>query len=153
MSYKNRIATVKRDAEGRLSVACKIPFDLFNPAEMSATHITIYVPEGFAEKGDRLNINLAGPERGYYILGHAGSGPYGEREKGEGPKLANKYRGREIFSKKYDGESIVDLSRDISECFDERFNPAVKEIPEMEDCPGFWDGEFVVSVKWVPTSE
>lgn len=56
----------------------------------------------------------------------------------------------QVFRKRYDGESIVDLSRDISECLDERFNEVVKDIPEMPDSPGFWDGEFVVTVKWVP---
>lgn len=59
----------------------------------------------------------------------------------------------EIFKKDYDGESIVDMGRDISECLDSDFNPVVKEIPEMEDFPGFWAGKFVVSVTWVPDSE
>ena len=58
-----------------------------------------------------------------------------------------------IFEKEYDGESIVDLSWDISECFDHRFNPAAAEIPEMEDSPGFYAGTFVVSVVWVPDGE
>lgn len=60
---------------------------------------------------------------------------------------------KQIFEQKYDGESIVDLSRDISECFDERFNEVIKEIPEMPDCPGFWAGTFKVSVVWVPDEE
>lgn len=59
----------------------------------------------------------------------------------------------QLFNKEYDGESIVDLSRDISECLDSDFNPIVNEIPEMEDSPGFWAGKFVVSVTWVPDGE
>lgn len=58
-----------------------------------------------------------------------------------------------IFTKDYDGESIVDLSRDISECFDSRFNPVVGEIPEMESTPGFWSGKFTVSITWVPDEQ
>ncbi|UKL15024.1 hypothetical protein hairong_120 [Pseudomonas phage hairong] len=58
-----------------------------------------------------------------------------------------------VFRKEYDGESIVDMGRDLSECLDERFNPAVKEIPEMEESPGFWAGKFVVNVIWVPDDE
>lgn len=58
-----------------------------------------------------------------------------------------------LFEKDYDGESIVDLGRDISECFDERFNPVAASIPEMEDSPGFYSGTFKVSVVWVPDSE
>ena len=57
---------------------------------------------------------------------------------------------KSIFSKKYDGESIVDLARDINECFDERFNPIVGTLPEMEDSPGFTGGTFTVSVTWSP---
>jgi hypothetical protein len=59
----------------------------------------------------------------------------------------------DLFEKSYDGESIVDLSRDISECLDSDFNPIVNEIPEMEDSPGFWAGKFVVTVQWVPDGE
>lgn len=55
-----------------------------------------------------------------------------------------------IFEKEYDGESIVDMERDISECLDADYNPAVAQIPEMEDSPGFWAGKFVVTVTWVP---
>ncbi len=57
---------------------------------------------------------------------------------------------KSIFNKKYDGESIVDLIRDIDECFDQRFNPIVTSIPEMEDSPGFMAGKFTVSVTWSP---
>lgn len=55
-----------------------------------------------------------------------------------------------VFSKSYDGESIVDMGRDISEACDERFNPIVKTIPEMPGFPGFWDGKFTVTIIWEP---
>jgi hypothetical protein len=53
---------------------------------------------------------------------------------------------KEIFKKEYDGESICDLSRDVSEAFDERFNPAVADIPEIEH--GFPAGTFTVTITW-----
>ncbi len=37
-----------------------------------------------------------------------------------------------IFEKKYDGENLYDLGRDIHECFDKRFNPKVENIPVDE---------------------
>jgi hypothetical protein len=55
---------------------------------------------------------------------------------------------KNVFEKDYDGESIVDLGRDISEAFDERFNPGIAWIPEMEDSPGFWAGNFKVTITW-----
>lgn len=55
-----------------------------------------------------------------------------------------------VLEKSYDGESIVDMSRDVHECLDERFNPVVKEIPEMDETPGFWSGAFKVSIVWEP---
>lgn len=51
-----------------------------------------------------------------------------------------------VFEKSYDGESICDLSRDISEAFDERFNPAIAGIPEIEH--GFHAGSFKVTIEW-----
>lgn len=51
------------------------------------------------------------------------------------------------FCKVYDGESIVDLNRDIIESFDGRFNPAVFKIPTDEY--GFMTGKFVVSISWM----
>ena len=52
-----------------------------------------------------------------------------------------------IFNKEYDGESMHDYYRDVSEAFDSRFNPAIKDIPQDEH--GFHKGTFVVTVKWV----
>ena len=55
---------------------------------------------------------------------------------------------KQLFSKSYDGESIVDLSRDIHEALDSDFNPKVLEIPDMEGFPGFWSGNFTVTITW-----
>jgi hypothetical protein len=51
-----------------------------------------------------------------------------------------------VFEKTYDGESIVDLSRDISEAFDRDFNPTVESL--TQDKWGFWTGQFRVKVEW-----
>jgi hypothetical protein len=51
----------------------------------------------------------------------------------------------EIFRKSYDGESLYDLSRDIEECFDPRFNENVKQIPSGDD---FLCESFEVIVIW-----
>lgn len=56
----------------------------------------------------------------------------------------------EIFKAEYDGESIVDMGRDISECLDGDFNPIAAQIPEMEDFPGFAAGKFTVTITWTP---
>lgn len=53
-----------------------------------------------------------------------------------------------IFTKVYDGESICDLSRDIHEAFDGRFNEAVKQVPSDEH--GFHQGTFTVTMTWTP---
>lgn len=36
----------------------------------------------------------------------------------------------ELFKKIYDSESIVDMFRDVFECFDVRFNPPAKNLGE-----------------------
>jgi hypothetical protein len=36
----------------------------------------------------------------------------------------------ELLNKCYDGESIVDMARDLSEMLDEDFNPEVAHIPK-----------------------
>jgi hypothetical protein len=58
-----------------------------------------------------------------------------------------------LLRNEYDSESIVDMSRDISESLDSDFNPSVNLIPEMEDFPGFWAGRFVVDITWKPDDE
>lgn len=52
----------------------------------------------------------------------------------------------ELFRKEYDGESIVDVDRDVTEAFDPRFNDLVKQIPQ--DQHGFQEGTFIVTVEW-----
>ena len=54
----------------------------------------------------------------------------------------------ELFKKTYDGESIVDVGRDVFEAFDKDFNPPAAAIPQ--DGHGFPQGEFVVTIEWVP---
>ena len=51
-----------------------------------------------------------------------------------------------IFEKEYDGESIVDLDRDISEATIEEYNPMVKLIPTDEH--GLQQGTFKVTITW-----
>lgn len=53
-----------------------------------------------------------------------------------------------IFEKKYDGESLYDLSRDVSECLDECFNPIIKTIPS-DEC-GIQEGTFHLILVWTP---
>lgn len=53
-----------------------------------------------------------------------------------------------IFQKKYDGESIYDVGRDVSEAFDSDFNPIMDTLPTDEH--GFTKGTFVVTVQWLP---
>lgn len=50
------------------------------------------------------------------------------------------------FCKEYDGESLHDISRDIHEAFDERFNPVIAEIPV--DKYGIPKGVFKVTIDW-----
>lgn len=51
-----------------------------------------------------------------------------------------------IFEKKYSAEELSDLSRDIHESFDERFNAVVSSIPK--DQYGFQEGTFTVQIIW-----
>lgn len=53
-----------------------------------------------------------------------------------------------LFQKEYDGESIVDLERDISECLEGSFNALAYAIPVDEH--GFHKGNFKVIVEWEP---
>jgi len=51
-----------------------------------------------------------------------------------------------IFKKTYDGESLYDLGRDVSEAFDEKYNPNMNGISQDEH--GFMEGEFTVTIIW-----
>jgi len=51
-----------------------------------------------------------------------------------------------LLSKSYDGESIVDVSRDVHEAFFSDFTPAMATIPQDEH--GFSRGTFRVTVEW-----
>jgi len=52
-----------------------------------------------------------------------------------------------LFDKTYDGESIVDIYRDVAEAIDSRYNNLIDKIPQ--DRHGFQKGTFDVSIKWV----
>jgi len=60
----------------------------------------------------------------------------------------NKNTSMLIFEKQYDGESIVDVSRDVTEAFDTRFNPIVESI--TCDKYGFTQGNYTVTIIWEP---
>jgi hypothetical protein len=62
----------------------------------------------------------------------------------EGSAMKNKI----IFKRDYHGfEDVVDLERDISECFDSRFNPEAKDIPNE------FTGTVKVTIEYVPSEE
>lgn len=52
----------------------------------------------------------------------------------------------EVFKKEYDGESIVDLGRDIFEALSTEYNPVLDLIPV--DARGFQKGTFTVAITW-----
>jgi hypothetical protein len=54
----------------------------------------------------------------------------------------------ELLNKEYDGESLSDITRDVTECFDTRFSPDVIEIPVDEH--NLPKGIFKVVITWVP---
>ena len=56
-----------------------------------------------------------------------------------------------VFMKVYDGESLVDLERDISEAFDPEMATAPL-LPIPKDQHGFMEGEFIVSIAWRKSS-
>ncbi len=51
-----------------------------------------------------------------------------------------------IFKKTYDAESLCDVERDISECFDPAYNMDMVDIPKDEY--GFEEGSFEVKITW-----
>ncbi len=52
-----------------------------------------------------------------------------------------------VFSKAYDGEDLADLSRDVAESLDSRFNPAMSEV-EVDEY-GFHRGLIKVDIRWI----
>jgi len=58
---------------------------------------------------------------------------------------------KNLFDKLYDAEELGDVERDITECFDERFNESVSGIPVDEY--GFQTGTFRIQVSWIPPEE
>lgn len=53
-----------------------------------------------------------------------------------------------LLNKKYDGESIVDIDRDVYEAFIADFTPVVDDIPVDEN--NIQQGVFTVSITWSP---
>ena len=51
-----------------------------------------------------------------------------------------------IFKKEYDDESIYDADGDVSEAFDDDFNPKIKSISKDEN--GFRLGKFTITIEW-----
>jgi len=51
-----------------------------------------------------------------------------------------------VFEKVYDGESIVDIYRDVDEAVSADYNPVVDQIPV--DTYGFATGKFRVLIEW-----
>ena len=54
---------------------------------------------------------------------------------------------RVVFSKEYNGESLSDVDRDVSECWDSNSNHRMAEIPEED---GIMKGYFTVTITWEP---
>lgn len=52
-----------------------------------------------------------------------------------------------LFEKEYYGESLYDLSRDVYEGIDSRYNSLVEEIPQ--DKHGFLLGTFKIAIEWI----
>lgn len=53
-----------------------------------------------------------------------------------------------LLDKKYSGESIVDVDRDVSEAFQADFTPQVNDIPTDEY--NIQKGRFHVQITWLP---
>jgi hypothetical protein len=51
-----------------------------------------------------------------------------------------------LLEKTYDGESMIDVSRDVREAFMADFTPEAGSIPS--DTFGFYKGTFKVTVTW-----
>lgn len=56
-----------------------------------------------------------------------------------------------LLNKTYDGDSIVDVERDVWEAFDPSFTPQAARIPT--GAGGIHQGAFKVTVVWYDTDE
>lgn len=56
-----------------------------------------------------------------------------------------------VFDNDYDGESIVDMPRDIEEAFNSDFNSIILGIPVDEY--NFMKGSFNVKIEWSASDE
>lgn len=56
-----------------------------------------------------------------------------------------------VFKKNYDGESLYDFDRDLSECIMAEYNPIIENIPTDEH--GFHKGTFKVTIVWEPEGQ
>lgn len=56
-----------------------------------------------------------------------------------------------LHDKKYSSEELSDLSRDVHEAFDERFQPLNSQIPQAEY--GFTHGTYHVTITWVDDAD
>lgn len=54
----------------------------------------------------------------------------------------------QVFNKEYDGESLYDVYRDVSEAFEVIYNPILNNIPQ-DEC-GIHKGTFKVVITWEP---
>lgn len=52
-----------------------------------------------------------------------------------------------IYTKDYDGDELSDVSRDVLEAFDERFNPEASVIES--DSHGLPKGKFKVTIEYI----
>lgn len=57
----------------------------------------------------------------------------------------------EVWKKDYDGESLYDLDRDISEAFQTAYNAKMAQVPVDEH--GLHKGTFTVTVQWKDEDE
>lgn len=53
-----------------------------------------------------------------------------------------------VFRRRYGGDNICDIERDVSEAIADGYNPIVAEIPKDEH--GFQQGTFEVLIVWHP---
>lgn len=65
--------------------------------------------------------------------------------------LSSRPEKQTILNKEYCGEGIIDMSQDIDEMLDERFNPVIKDLPVDEY--GIITGTFKLSVTWEADDE